>query len=88
MALTSMSNVYVSNRINKFFNLNGRVTVNATVLLLETSYTQSVVVKRELQTKLIEVIQVRSYLKFGKIEYKLNFHSHQRSTHYAHMSNF
>ncbi len=61
MALTSMSNVYVGNRVNKFFNLNGKVTVNATMLLLENSYTKNVVVKRELQRKLIEVIQVRDY---------------------------
>ena len=60
MALTSLSNVYLSNDINKFFNLSGRVTVNATLLFLENSYTSSVVVKRDIQKKLIEVIQARN----------------------------
>jgi hypothetical protein len=60
MALTSLSNVYLSNDINKFFNLSGRVTVNATLLFLENSYTSSVVVKRDVQKKLIEVIQARN----------------------------
>ena len=60
MALTSLSNVYLSNDVNKFFNLSGRVTVNATLLFLENSYTSSVVVKRDVQKKLIEVIQARN----------------------------
>ena len=60
MALTSLSNVYLSNDINKFFNMSGRVTVNATLLFLENSYTSSVVVKRDVQKKLIEVIQARN----------------------------
>ena len=58
MALTSLSSVYLSNQINKFFPMNGKVTVNATLSLLENSYTKSLVVKRDVQTKLIEVIQV------------------------------
>ena len=53
MALTSLSNVYLSNDVNKFFNMSGRVTVNATLLFLENSYTSSVVVKRDVQKKLI-----------------------------------
>lgn len=60
MALTSLSNVYLSSEINKFFGMNGRVTVNATLLLLENSYTSSVVVKRDVQKKLIEVIAARN----------------------------
>ena len=66
MALTSLSSVYLSNQINKFFPMNGKVTVNATLSLIENSYTKSLVVKRDVQTKLIEVIQVRFlYILFG-----------------------
>ena len=66
MALTSLSSVYLSNQINKFFPMNGKVTVNATLSLLENSYTKSLVVKRDVQTKLIEVIQVHfSCILFG-----------------------
>merc|ERR1719266_3072148 len=60
MALTSLSNVYLSNDINKFFALNNKVTVNATLLFVENAYTSSVVVKRDVQKKLIEVIQARN----------------------------
>ena len=56
--MTSFRNDFVSSEINKFFNLNGRVTVNATILLLENSQTSSVTVKRDIQRKIIEVIQV------------------------------
>ena len=62
MTLTSMSSVYLSNTINKFFPMNGKVTVNATLSLLENSYTKSLVVKRDVQKKLIEVIQVNKWL--------------------------
>ena len=58
MAMTSMKKEFVSSEINKFFDLNGRVTVNATLLLLENTYTSSVNVKRDIQRKVIEVIQV------------------------------
>lgn len=58
MAMTSFRNDFVSSEINKFFNLNGRVTVNATILLLENSHTSSVTVKRDIQRKIIDVIQV------------------------------
>ena len=60
MALTSLSNSYLSSDVNKFFNMNGRVTVNATLLFLESTYTSSVVIKRDIQKKLIEVIQARN----------------------------
>lgn len=59
MELTSLNEVYISNQINRFFKLSGKVTVNATVFLLENSYTKSTVVKRDVQRKLIQVIQVR-----------------------------
>ena len=60
MALTDMNEVYLSNAINRFFPMNGKVTVNATLELLANPYTRSVVVKRDIQKKLIEVIQVRN----------------------------
>ena len=60
MALTSLSNAYLSSDVNRFFNLNGKVTINATLLFLENSYTSSVVVKRDIQKKLLEVIQARN----------------------------
>ena len=59
MAMTSMKKEFVSSEINKFFDLNGRVTVNATLLLLENTYTSSVNVKKDIQRKVIEVIQVK-----------------------------
>ena len=58
MRLTSLSGLYLSNEINRFFPMNGKVTVNATILLLENDYTKSPVVKKDVQTKLIEDIQV------------------------------
>ena len=63
MTLTSLSSVYLSNEINKFFPMNGKVTVNATISLLENSYTKSLGVKRDVQNKLIEVIQVSTDLQ-------------------------
>ena len=63
MTLTSLSSVYLSNEINKFFPMNGKVTVNATISLLENSYTKSLSVKRDVQNKLIEVIQVKTDLQ-------------------------
>ena len=64
MAMTSLRNEFVSSEVNKFFNLNGRVTVNATLLFLENSYTSSVIVKRDIQRKIIEVIQVCMLSRF------------------------
>ena len=49
MALTSLNGVYLKNQVNRFFQLNGKVTVNMTLSLLENSYTKSQVVK-ELRT--------------------------------------
>ncbi len=58
VALTSLSDVYVANRINRFFPMSGKVTVNATLELISNAYTTSTVVKRDIQRKLIQVIQV------------------------------
>ena len=60
MALTSLNSLYMSNEINRFFPMNGKVTVNATISLEETPYTQSLVVKRDVQRKLIDVIRVNT----------------------------
>jgi hypothetical protein len=68
MSLTSLNGVYVSNEINRFFPMNGKVTVNATLVLIDNSHTRSLVVKRDIQKKLIEVIQVRSNVTVNKIE--------------------
>jgi hypothetical protein len=38
--------------------MNGKVTVNATVVLTDNPHTRSLVVKKDIQKKLIEVIQV------------------------------
>ena len=59
MAMTPLKKEFVSSEINKFFDLNGRVTVNATLLLLDNTYTSSVNVKKDIQRKVIEVIQVK-----------------------------
>ena len=59
MSLTSLSSVYLKNEVNRFFQLNGKVTVNLTLSLLESQYTKSEIVKRDIQRKMIEVIQVR-----------------------------
>jgi hypothetical protein len=58
MALTSLNSVYLENSINRFFPMNGKVTVNATIEMIANPYTKSTVVKRDIQRKLIEVIQV------------------------------
>jgi hypothetical protein len=68
MSLTSLNGVYVSNEINRFFPMNGKVTVNATLVLIDNSHTRSLVVKRDIQKKLIEVIQVSSNVTVNKIE--------------------
>ena len=60
MALTSLGSAYIQSEVNKFFALNNKVTVNATLLFVENAYTSSVVVKRDIQKKLIEVIQARN----------------------------
>ena len=59
MSLTDLNTVYLSNSINRFFPMSGKVTVNATVEMLASPYTKSVVVKRDIQKKLISVIQAR-----------------------------
>ena len=66
MSLTSLNTVYLSNEINRFFPMNGKVTVNATLMLVDTSHTRSLVVKRDIQKKLIEVIQVTFPAANGK----------------------
>lgn len=58
MALTSLNTVYMKNEVNKFFPLNGKITVNVTLELLSNSYSRSEVVKRDVQRNLIQVIQV------------------------------
>ena len=73
MTLTSLNRVYLSNEINKFFPMNGKVTVNATLSLLENSYTKSLNVKRDVQTKLIEVIQVNQVLHLSLMVYRKKF---------------
>jgi len=60
MALTSLNSVYLSNSINRFFPMNGKVTVNCTLEMVANPYTRSTVVKRDIQRKLIQVIQARS----------------------------
>ena len=55
MALTSLNSVYLSNSINRFFPMNGKVTVNATLEMMANPYTRSTVVKRDIQRKLIQV---------------------------------
>eukprot|EP00090_Calanus_glacialis_P024763 TRINITY_DN3845_c0_g1_i2.p1 TRINITY_DN3845_c0_g1~~TRINITY_DN3845_c0_g1_i2.p1 ORF type:complete len:1336 (-),score=262.38 TRINITY_DN3845_c0_g1_i2:474-4481(-) len=60
MALTSFSNLYMGNEVNKFFSMNGAVTVNTTIEMEENSYTKSEIVKRDIKKKLIEVIQARA----------------------------
>ena len=42
MALTSLNNVYMDNEVNKFFPMNGKVTVNATLELFANSYSKYV----------------------------------------------
>jgi hypothetical protein len=34
MSLTSLNTVYLSNELNRFFPMNGKVTVNATLILV------------------------------------------------------
>jgi len=60
MALTSFSNIYMGTKVNKFFSLNGAVTVNTTLEMEENAYTRSEIVKRDIKNKLIEVIQARA----------------------------
>ena len=61
MALTSFSNIYIGNKINKFYPRKGTVTINATMEMIENVYTKSELIKRDIKRKLIEVIQARSY---------------------------
>ena len=67
MSLTSLNTVYLFNEINRFFPMNGKVTVNATLVLTDTSHTRSLVVKRDIQKKLIEVIQVGGFTLTYKV---------------------
>ena len=67
MALTSLNGVYLKNQVNRFFQLNGKVTVNMTLSLLENSYTKSQVVKRDVQRKMIQVIQASTSLYSSRI---------------------
>merc|ERR1719445_1060257 len=60
MSLTSFSNIYLGTKVNKFFSLNGAVTVNTTLEMEENSYTKSEILKRDIKNKLIEVIQARA----------------------------
>ena len=60
MALTSFSGIFVDSKVNKFYQMNGAVTVNTTIEMEENAYTKSEVVKRDIKRKLIEVIQARS----------------------------
>ena len=57
MALTSLGNLYMGTKVNTFYPLDSSVTVNSTLELLENGYTTSNLVKRDLQKKLVEVIQ-------------------------------
>ena len=59
MALTSFSSIFVDSKVNKFYQMNGAVTVNTTIEMEENAYTKSEVVKRDIKRKLIEVIQVK-----------------------------
>lgn len=58
ISLTSLNAVYLGNSVNRFFPMNGKVTVNATLEMADSAYTRSSVVKRDIQKKLIAVIQV------------------------------
>ena len=60
MALTSFSGIFVDSKVNKFYQMNGAVTVNTTIEMEENAYTKSEVVKRDIKRKLIEVIQVKN----------------------------
>ena len=53
MALTSFSGIYVGNEVNKFYQMNGAVTVNTTIEMEENPYTKSELVKRDIKKKLI-----------------------------------
>jgi len=59
MALTSFSNLYMGNSISTFYPLNKAVTVNTTMEMIENGYTTSQIVKRDLEQKLVQVIQAR-----------------------------
>ena len=71
MALTSLNSVYLSNSINRFFPMNGKVTVNATLEMVANPYTRSTVVKRDIQRKLIQVRQsdIERMLLMSEITY-------------------
>ena len=71
MALTSFSSIFVDSKVNKFYQMNGAVTVNTTIEMEENAYTKSEVVKRDIKRKLIEVIQVKTNNKKQKNKQKL-----------------
>ena len=66
MALTSFSSIFVDSKVNKFYQMNGAVTVNTTIEMEENAYTKSEVVKRDIKRKLIEVIQVKKHTTKSK----------------------
>ena len=57
MSLTSLANLYMGTKVNTFYPLAESVTVNSTLELLENGYTTSNLVKRDLEKKLVDVIQ-------------------------------
>ena len=59
MALTSFSSIFVDSKVNKFYQMNGAVTVNTTIEMEENGYTRSNILKRDLEKKLVQVIQAR-----------------------------
>ena len=62
MSLTSLSNLYMGTSINTFYPLANTVTVNTTLELLENGYTTSNLVKRDLEKKLVDVIQENTFV--------------------------
>ena len=62
MSLTSLSNLYMGASINTFYPLANTVTVNTTLELLENGYTTSNLVKRDLEKKLVDVIQENTFV--------------------------
>jgi hypothetical protein len=59
MSLTSIANLYMGAKVNTFYPLASTVTVNTTLEFLENGYTTSNLVKRDLEKKLVDVIQAR-----------------------------
>ena len=74
MSLTSLSNLYMGTSINTFYPLANTVTVNTTLELLENGYTTSNLVKRDLEKKLVDVIQENTFVMkdFLSIQFRQN----------------